>query len=139
MGTPQSLRLKHVRPLYLFLNFLSSFGVDQAECYPYDAVSGSRLFSVDHFRTYHRDFCESVLFLLHELQSSTDELEEAVFQAIRKDKLSEGRSSGWEKDIRTITNDVEKHLKRCDFRLDYKKSKNGYQYYTDIKPAAPIA
>ena len=45
----------------------------------------------------------------------------------------------WEKDVRTITNDIEKHLKRCDFRLDYKKSKNGYQYYTDIKPADPIA
>jgi hypothetical protein len=77
--------------------------------------------------------------LLNELQSSADELEKAVFQSIRKDKLSGGRSSGWEKDVRTITNDIEKQLKRCDFRLDYKKSRNGYQYYTDIKPADLIA
>ena len=121
------------------MNFMVSYGVDQAEYYPYDAVSGSRLFTVDHFRTYHQDFRESALFLLNELQSSADKLEKAVFQSIRKDKLSGGRSSGWEKDVRTITNDIEKHLKRCDFRLDYKKSRNGYQYYTDIKPADLIA
>ena len=72
------------------MNFMVSYGVDQAEYYPYDAVSGSRLFTVDHFRTYQRDFCESALFLLHEPQSSTDELEESVFQSIRKDKLSGG-------------------------------------------------
>ena len=94
------------------MNFMVSYGVDQAEYYPYDAVSGSRLFTVDHLRTYHQDFRESALFLLNELQSSADKLEKAVFQSIRKDKLSGGRSSGWEKDVRTITNDIEKHLKR---------------------------
>ena len=54
------------------MNFMVSYGVDQAEYYPYDAVSGSRLFTVDHFRTYHQDFCESALFLLHELQSNAE-------------------------------------------------------------------
>ena len=54
------------------MNFMISYGVDQAEYYPYDAVSGSRLFTVDHFRTYHQDFCESALFLLHELQSNAE-------------------------------------------------------------------
>ena len=39
------------------MNFMVSYGVDQAEYYPYDAVSGSRLFTVDHFRTYHQDLC----------------------------------------------------------------------------------
>ena len=37
-----------------------------------------------------------------------------------------GRSSGWGKDVRTILDDIEKHLKRCDFRLDYKKSSDGW-------------
>ena len=121
------------------MDFMVSFVLDQAEYYRYDAVSGSQLFTVDHLRTYHQDFRDSALFLMEKLKSSADELEEAVFQFIRKDKQSGGRSSGWGKDVRTIMNDIEKHLKRCDFRLDYKKSSDGYLYYTDVKPADLIA
>ena len=121
------------------MDFMVSYDLDQAEYYRYDAVSGSQLFTIDHLRTYHQDFCDSAHFLIKKLKSSADELEEEVFQSIRKDKQSEGRSSGWGKDVRTILNDIEKHLKRCYFHLDYKKSSKGYLYYTDVKPADLIA